>query len=1114
MITSFAQNFEDVLLWRALGGIEHGFYVDVGAQHPVVDSVSKAFYDHGWRGIHVEPTPFYASLLREQRPDETVIQAAVSDAAGVLPFFEIPDTGLSTADREVAERHRASGYEVREISVPGITLADVLSISGARAVHWLKIDVEGYEAKVLEGWPDSGPQPWVVVVESTMPLSQAESHSGWEHRLLGLGYQFVYFDGLNRFYVSAEHDELVPAFTTGPNVFDGFAISGTASSSYAELLNQQIDDLRSQIAALSSEYDARLLAESTRVESQISELAAAREESETAIRALASRERELGLQLQSSQQESKGLSQTLVTREQEFAGRLHDMQKESLQLTQALAIREQEILGQLDAVQQESLHLSRKLVARESEMDAQLAELHAELLRSSHVVTSQERELSVRRQESQEESKRFAETLSDREREFETRLDQCKQTLLSSESRIAALEASRSWAVTRPLRWLGSISKRVCKWPGKDDLARNRGSVIRSWANRIGSTSGLIALGIQRYGLFDLANRSLAAFRDGGIHEIRRRAWIVHQNAGWTVLIQKDQSIPLSLSLPKHEPPIQLSREADAQRLCLSEDYSTDEPTWLRFLGSVLENKLTAPLRAAGTLPPREVLWIAVDCSDGIGVVADRMRTNHSLSELLRATEYTIRSVWRCESDDSIKELIATSEENPTVHPCTGRELLEMIDDRDQVLWIKPGDEIRPEVHMALKYFGCFSAAFSLVDMYFRDNCRIFPLLMHSVDAIHGRSVDYFHGRFIVSGQIAKRALRKLPTAVPYEVARIALSELGPTTNSRSRYVPIPLICIGISRVHLQEMRCRAIYGRLQRAGPEAKYERVAAGGYRPKTSKENQARVGVVICTKNSGLLLRQLLAKLVNDEVIGSIVIVSNNSSDPNAFLTLIDASKNKKIRVLKYDAPFNFSKQCNIGAELLREEAVLFLNDDIVVVSDDWIGLLVSWLDENPNRIVGPLLVYPNQSVQHAGMYLGFNGVAGHALRFAKVPHGEPGFFLTAPRRVSCLTGAALLMSREQYRSLNGFDPRLASYLQDVDLSLRAMNSGAELIFEPNAILIHMESVSIRPDLDSASNRKRRELEYRYFRERWGPAMELDDWMSPLLDPMDESLRTLRI
>ena len=84
---SYAQNFEDVMLWRALQHVATGFYVDLGAQDPIVDSVSLAFHERGWKGIHVEPTPHYARLLRERRPGDTVIEAAVGNESGLLTFF-------------------------------------------------------------------------------------------------------------------------------------------------------------------------------------------------------------------------------------------------------------------------------------------------------------------------------------------------------------------------------------------------------------------------------------------------------------------------------------------------------------------------------------------------------------------------------------------------------------------------------------------------------------------------------------------------------------------------------------------------------------------------------------------------------------------------------------------------------------------------------------------------------------------------------------------------------------------------------------------------------------------------------------------------------------------
>jgi GT2 family glycosyltransferase len=118
------------------------------------------------------------------------------------------------------------------------------------------------------------------------------------------------------------------------------------------------------------------------------------------------------------------------------------------------------------------------------------------------------------------------------------------------------------------------------------------------------------------------------------------------------------------------------------------------------------------------------------------------------------------------------------------------------------------------------------------------------------------------------------------------------------------------------------------------------------------------------------------------------------------------------------------------------------------------------------------------------------------------------------LVAPRKLSSLTGAALLMKRRVFDCLNGFDPLLATYLQDVDLSLRAINSGFPLIFEPRAILIHMESVSIKPELTGDYMNSVRHNEYAYFAQRWATTIVAgDEWVNRSFDPSDESMRTLR-
>ena len=150
--TSYAQNFEDILLWRALKNIEKGFYIDIGAQDPVVDSVSLAFYERGWRGINIEPNEDYFHRLKIARPDETVVQLAISDQDGAIPFFEIPSTGLSTADFSIAKKHKANGFDFIKKEVKTASLDFIFNKHTLGDVHWLKIDVEGFEKSVLDSW--------------------------------------------------------------------------------------------------------------------------------------------------------------------------------------------------------------------------------------------------------------------------------------------------------------------------------------------------------------------------------------------------------------------------------------------------------------------------------------------------------------------------------------------------------------------------------------------------------------------------------------------------------------------------------------------------------------------------------------------------------------------------------------------------------------------------------------------------------------------------------------------------------------------------------------------------------------------------------------------------
>lgn len=253
---SYAQNFEDVMLWRALKHVETGFYVDLGAWSPDQDSVTRALYDLGWHGINIEPNPEFNEQLNKRRPRDINLKVAIGETEGFLTMNFLTNPGLSTLDDAIAEQHRAAGWVVTREQVQVKPLARLWHdyVPAGQEVHFLKVDVEGFEEPALKGNDWSRYRPWVVVVEATLPMSQVESYHSWEQILLDAGYQFAYADGLNRFYVSDEHAELLPAFRYPPNVFDGFLLARQqeAESRAIEALAKQVE-LQSQVDQLNGQ---------------------------------------------------------------------------------------------------------------------------------------------------------------------------------------------------------------------------------------------------------------------------------------------------------------------------------------------------------------------------------------------------------------------------------------------------------------------------------------------------------------------------------------------------------------------------------------------------------------------------------------------------------------------------------------------------------------------------------------------------------------------------------------------------------------------------------------------------------------------------------------------
>jgi FkbM family methyltransferase len=252
---SYSQNLEDVLLWRALKTVENGFYIDVGAQDPVNDSVTKAFYERHWHGINLEPSQHYHRLLCKDRPKDINLAIGAGASNGTIEYYEIENTGLSTTDKSVAEEHSQAGKSILLKSIPINTLTSICEQYVNGIIHFLKIDVEGAEKDVIAGIDFTRFRPWILIIESTIPNRTQQNYEHWEPLLLTANYQFVYFDGLNRYYIAKEQQHLEQFFNSPVSCFDDYI-----SIHYYRAKNriQELDSLFQNVQTVLHETEANL----------------------------------------------------------------------------------------------------------------------------------------------------------------------------------------------------------------------------------------------------------------------------------------------------------------------------------------------------------------------------------------------------------------------------------------------------------------------------------------------------------------------------------------------------------------------------------------------------------------------------------------------------------------------------------------------------------------------------------------------------------------------------------------------------------------------------------------------------------------------------------------
>ncbi len=234
---SYAQNFEDVVLMRALSDIKQGFYIDCGAAHPVIDNVTFSFYNKGWAGINVEPDPEQFHLLKKHRPRDINLNMGAGSRSGLLEFYRFKDTGYSTFSRVQAESWIGQGHPCSTMKIPVRKLDDVMNSVGDREIHFIKIDVEGFEKDVLSGIDLVRYRPWIFVIEATRPGTNILVDHEWTDLLETQGYERCLFDGINVYYCAHEHPEIAEKLRYPANCLDNF-------------IDKKFQDLRQRTSSL------------------------------------------------------------------------------------------------------------------------------------------------------------------------------------------------------------------------------------------------------------------------------------------------------------------------------------------------------------------------------------------------------------------------------------------------------------------------------------------------------------------------------------------------------------------------------------------------------------------------------------------------------------------------------------------------------------------------------------------------------------------------------------------------------------------------------------------------------------------------------------------------
>lgn len=273
---------------------------------------------------------------------------------------------------------------------------------------------------------------------------------------------------------------------------------------------------------------------------------------------------------------------------------------------------------------------------------------------------------------------------------------------------------------------------------------------------------------------------------------------------------------------------------------------------------------------------------------------------------------------------------------------------------------------------------------------------------------------------------------------------------------------------------------------------------------YYLKYDYPKNAKVSIVIPTKDHVKILKQCLNSIIKytNPSLYEIIIVNNNSEELKTFKYFKEITRNNSnIKVLDLNIPFNYSKINNEAVKIAKYDYILFLNNDIEIVTPKWLETMLGYASQDHIGAVGSLLLYPNDTIQHAGVILGMgrNRIASHPFMHQNKAYGGPFERIQVPYNYSAVTGACLLVKKSKLAEIDYFDETLAVSYNDVDLCLKLLKKGYYNVFLPQVILYHHESLTRGYDNNYEKMYKTFE-EIKYLRQKWSKTLSHDHYYNP--------------